>query len=157
AARDAKVEPLLRAAESLEEFLSGQVPERPSEIGLDSAVRAELLGGIGAGWQSALAEASASRWAALPAAPSTLRPGGPVLVNRVGALADALGVARPSVKMDPGSSSVVYAGPNALQIGIGLFSLPARVQDFVLARALARAGLALPFADEPAKLLSELS
>jgi hypothetical protein len=48
--------------------------------------------------------------------------------------------------MDPSSASVLYAGPDALVVGIGLFSLPARAQDYVLALAMVRAALALPFA-----------
>lgn len=147
-ARRAQVNELVRASEALDAFLAGGLPELPSQPALAPEVRADLLGAIAPAWREALLAVGRARWAGLPAAAAGLRPGGPVLSTRLQAIADLAGVPRPAVRMDPGSAGVLFAGPDTLVVGIGLFSLPARAQDYVLALAMVRAALALPFASE---------
>jgi hypothetical protein len=147
-AQQAQVTSLQHASAAVESFLQGGLPEQPSKPVLEPAVREWLLSPVPAPWRTALLAEGRKRWAQMAPPPKGLRQAGPVLLGRLQALADALGVPRPGCVMDPASNGVNYAGPELLVVGIGVFSLPARAQDYVLARAIARASLGLPFAAE---------
>jgi tetratricopeptide (TPR) repeat protein len=146
AAKAAALPELEASGAAVEAFLTGATPDQPSKAKLEPELRQALLDAVPAPLREALQAEARRRWAALAAPRAGLRAAGPVLLGRLQALADGLGVARPGAVMDPTGKGVGFAGPEVLVVGIGLFSLPARVQDAILSLALARAHYGLAFA-----------
>lgn len=152
AGTDAGRPELVEVAQAVEAFLRGALPDAPSRPQSTLPLQPALLRPLGGEPVfRALLEAGRARWGRAPAAPAGLRPAGPVLLGRLGTLAEALGVAAPGCVMDPSNAQVGHAGPDRLVVGIGLFTLPARAQDMVLARALVRGALGLASAGAEAE------